>query len=63
MATKLFVLICFSGYLCHTKKSTVCQIRGLNEKPGGKSGIKWKMQLIQNNSFSESKNRNNDLHF
>ena len=63
MATKLFVL-CFSGYLCDTKKSTVCQIRGLNEKTGSKSGIKWKVQLIQSNSFSESKKMwNNDLRF
>ena len=52
--TKLFVL-CFSRYLCHTKKSTVCQISGLSEKTGSKSGIKWKMQLIQSNSFTESK--------
>ena len=38
MTTKLFVL-CFSGYLCHIKKSTVLQTRGLNERTGGKSGI------------------------
>ena len=27
------------------------QISGLNERTGGKSGIKWKMQLTQSNSF------------
>ena len=27
------------------KKSTVLQISGLNERTGGKSGIKWKMKL------------------
>ena len=50
MTTKLFVL-CFAGFLCHTKWSTVLQISGLNERTGGKSGIKWKMQLTQSNSF------------
>ena len=45
----------FSGYLCRIKKSTVLQISGLNDKTGSKSGIKWKMQLIQSNSFSEFK--------
>ena len=56
MTTKLFVL-CFSGYSCRIKKSTVLQIIGLNEKTGSKSEIKWKMQLIQSNSFSELKKR------
>ena len=46
MTTKLFVL-CFSGYLCRMKKSTVLQISGLNGKTGSKGGIKWKMQLIK----------------
>ena len=27
------------------------QISGLNERTGGKSGIKWKMKLTQSNSF------------
>ena len=31
MTTKLFVL-CFSGYLCHIKKSTVLQISGLERE-------------------------------
>ena len=46
MTTKLFVL-CFSGYLCDIKKSTVLQIGGLNERPGGKSGIKWKRNSLK----------------
>ena len=52
MTTKFFVL-CFSGYLCDIKKSTVLQIGGLNERPGGKSGIKWKMQLISVVNFKK----------
>ena len=31
-------------------RSTVVQISGLNERNGGKSGIKWKMQLTQSRS-------------
>ena len=51
MTTKLFVL-CFSGYLCHIKKSTVLQISGLNERTGGKSGIKWKCNSFKAIHFS-----------
>ena len=51
MTTQLFVL-CFSGYLCHIKKSTVLQNGGLNERTGGKSGPKWKMQLMKAIHFS-----------
>ena len=39
------------------KKSTVLQISSLNKKTGSKSEIKWKMQLIQSNSFSEFKKK------
>ena len=42
----MFVL-CFAGYSCRIKKSTVLQISGLNKKTGSKSGIKWKMQRWQ----------------
>ena len=41
MTTKLFVL-CFFGYLCRIKKSTVLQISSLNDKTGSKSGINGK---------------------
>ena len=61
MATKLFVL-CFSGYSCRIKISTVLQISGFSEKTGSKSGIKWKMQLIQSNSFSELKKGETMIH-
>ena len=50
MTTKFFVLR-FFGYLCHIKKLTVLQISGLNERTEGKSGLKWKVQLTQSNSF------------
>ena len=39
------------------------QISGLNEKTGSKSGIKWKMQFIQSNSFSEFKKCETMIHF